>query len=293
VSDSFTTQPPCPRGKNSRYPLDRRLGGPQSRSGRDGLEKNAVGTGKEQNVWQLITRYTSDSNTWKGPYLLLYSWAPPPYKWHAHFLTHPTRFNTDTSMQHWMLHSPCSWQCQHQNKHAPHTSTGTVRAPGIPDTCFEKKKKKQKNELVLQNAGGGGDSQQNALYHKLPAWLPSGVKTVPEYVFQPFLQLHMIILSFEGANPSWFIPRLHNGQTKTKWPEMNQEQLTCQAIIHGTERGSTRAPRGTVLLVKLIVVQLVMKLPPFMEPKCPLPCSQKPACGPYSQQDASVHTFPP
>jgi hypothetical protein len=28
-------------GKEPRYPLDRRLGGPQSRSGRDGEEKNS------------------------------------------------------------------------------------------------------------------------------------------------------------------------------------------------------------------------------------------------------------
>jgi hypothetical protein len=30
-----------PQGKSSRYPLDRRLGGPQSRSGRGGEEKNS------------------------------------------------------------------------------------------------------------------------------------------------------------------------------------------------------------------------------------------------------------
>jgi hypothetical protein len=36
---SFTPLPPYPRGKNPRYPLDRRLGGPQNRSGRRGEEK--------------------------------------------------------------------------------------------------------------------------------------------------------------------------------------------------------------------------------------------------------------
>jgi hypothetical protein len=36
---SFTTQPLCPQGKRPWYPLDRRLGGPQSRSGRGGEEK--------------------------------------------------------------------------------------------------------------------------------------------------------------------------------------------------------------------------------------------------------------
>jgi hypothetical protein len=30
-----------PQGKSPRYPLDRRLGGPQSRSGRGGEEKNS------------------------------------------------------------------------------------------------------------------------------------------------------------------------------------------------------------------------------------------------------------
>jgi hypothetical protein len=36
---SFTPLPLYSRGKNPRYPLDRRLGGPQSRSGRLGEEK--------------------------------------------------------------------------------------------------------------------------------------------------------------------------------------------------------------------------------------------------------------
>jgi hypothetical protein len=37
---SFTTRPLYPQGKSSCYPLDRRLGGPQSRSGHGGEEKN-------------------------------------------------------------------------------------------------------------------------------------------------------------------------------------------------------------------------------------------------------------
>jgi len=36
---SFTNQPLYPPGKSPRYPWDRRLGGPQSRSGRGGEEK--------------------------------------------------------------------------------------------------------------------------------------------------------------------------------------------------------------------------------------------------------------
>jgi hypothetical protein len=42
---SFTPQPLYPRGRNCRYPLDRRLGGPQNRSRRRGEEKNLVPTG--------------------------------------------------------------------------------------------------------------------------------------------------------------------------------------------------------------------------------------------------------
>jgi hypothetical protein len=42
---SFTHRPLYPRGKNTRYPLDRRLGGPQSRSPRSGEEKILETTG--------------------------------------------------------------------------------------------------------------------------------------------------------------------------------------------------------------------------------------------------------
>jgi hypothetical protein len=38
---SFTPRPPYPQGKSPWYPLDRRLGWPQSRSGRGGEEKNS------------------------------------------------------------------------------------------------------------------------------------------------------------------------------------------------------------------------------------------------------------
>jgi hypothetical protein len=38
---SFTPRPTYPQGKSSWYPLDRRLGGPHSRSGRGGEEKNS------------------------------------------------------------------------------------------------------------------------------------------------------------------------------------------------------------------------------------------------------------
>jgi hypothetical protein len=42
---SFTPRPLYPRGKGPLYPLDRRLGGPQSRSGRHGEEKIRDPTG--------------------------------------------------------------------------------------------------------------------------------------------------------------------------------------------------------------------------------------------------------
>jgi hypothetical protein len=38
---SFVPQPLYPQGKSPLYPLDRRLGGPQSRSGRRGKVKNS------------------------------------------------------------------------------------------------------------------------------------------------------------------------------------------------------------------------------------------------------------
>jgi hypothetical protein len=39
---SFTPLPLYPRGENPRYPLGRRLGGPQSQSGRCGEKKNLL-----------------------------------------------------------------------------------------------------------------------------------------------------------------------------------------------------------------------------------------------------------
>jgi hypothetical protein len=45
VSDQFHAPATLPREKSPRYPLDRKLGGPQSRSGRRGEEKNLDPTG--------------------------------------------------------------------------------------------------------------------------------------------------------------------------------------------------------------------------------------------------------
>jgi hypothetical protein len=41
VGGQFHARPLYPQGKSPRYPLYRRLGGPKSRSGHDGKEKNS------------------------------------------------------------------------------------------------------------------------------------------------------------------------------------------------------------------------------------------------------------
>jgi hypothetical protein len=59
---SFRPLPLCPLGKGLRYPLDRRLGGPQSRSGRRGEEKILEPTGTQTPTSSVIqpvaSRYT-------------------------------------------------------------------------------------------------------------------------------------------------------------------------------------------------------------------------------------------
>jgi hypothetical protein len=59
---SFTSRPLNPRRKSSRYPLDRRLGELQNRSGRRGEEKNLALTGTPNSdpsvVQQAASRYT-------------------------------------------------------------------------------------------------------------------------------------------------------------------------------------------------------------------------------------------
>jgi hypothetical protein len=46
---SFTPQPLHSQGKSPWYPLDSRLGGPQSRSGNGGDEKNVIQTKRKRN----------------------------------------------------------------------------------------------------------------------------------------------------------------------------------------------------------------------------------------------------
>jgi hypothetical protein len=64
---SFTPRPLYPPGKSSWYPLDRRLGGPQSRSGHGGKDKNSQPL-RESNRWTPIAqpvarRYTDRAIT--------------------------------------------------------------------------------------------------------------------------------------------------------------------------------------------------------------------------------------
>jgi hypothetical protein len=58
----FTPRPLYPQGKSSWYPLDRRLGGAQSRSGRDDEEKNSQSLlGLELPIIQPVAqRYTTE-----------------------------------------------------------------------------------------------------------------------------------------------------------------------------------------------------------------------------------------
>jgi hypothetical protein len=59
---SFTPRPLYPQGKSPWYPLDRRVGGPQSRSGRGSEQKNSQPLpGNEPPIIQpLAQRYTTD-----------------------------------------------------------------------------------------------------------------------------------------------------------------------------------------------------------------------------------------
>jgi hypothetical protein len=59
---SFTIRLLYPQGKSPWYPLDRRLGGPQSRSGHSGEEKNSQSlSGLEPPIIQTVAqRYTTE-----------------------------------------------------------------------------------------------------------------------------------------------------------------------------------------------------------------------------------------
>jgi hypothetical protein len=82
---SFTPRPIRPQGKSPWYPLDRRLGGPHSRSGRGGEEKNSQPLpGLEPPIIQPVAqRYTTElsqiNSLFTGRFFL-YSLPWTPYK---------------------------------------------------------------------------------------------------------------------------------------------------------------------------------------------------------------------
>jgi hypothetical protein len=73
---SFTPRQLYLQGKSSSYPLDRRLDGPQSRSGCSGKEKNSHPlSGLEHPIIQPVAqRYTTEVSRFLGP-------TKPPIKW--------------------------------------------------------------------------------------------------------------------------------------------------------------------------------------------------------------------
>jgi hypothetical protein len=64
VSGCFTPPPLYTQGKSSQYPLDRKLSGPQSRSGHGGEEKNyqPLPGLKPLVIQPVVQRYTSESS---------------------------------------------------------------------------------------------------------------------------------------------------------------------------------------------------------------------------------------
>jgi hypothetical protein len=85
---SFTPRPLYPQGKSTFYLLDRRLDGPQSRSGHGGEEKNTqLLTGLELLIIQPVAqRYTSELSQLllelgnRESHFLKYIYATSPYK---------------------------------------------------------------------------------------------------------------------------------------------------------------------------------------------------------------------
>jgi hypothetical protein len=66
---NFTYRPLYPGGKSPRYPLERRLGGPQNQSGRRGEEKILLPPGLELGSLGRVARSQSltDPNEWVPP----------------------------------------------------------------------------------------------------------------------------------------------------------------------------------------------------------------------------------
>jgi hypothetical protein len=91
---SFTPRPLYPQGKSSWYALDRRLGWPQSRSGRGGEEKNFQPLpGLEPPIIQPIAQsYTTKRSVFYGVNLCLIQWTVNVYWCLKNSLFHEKRY---------------------------------------------------------------------------------------------------------------------------------------------------------------------------------------------------------
>jgi hypothetical protein len=77
LSGSFTPRPLYPHGKSPWYPLDRRLHGPQSQSGRGGEEKNSQPLpGLEPPITQPIVKGYTTELSWLVPSLRMRGAVP-------------------------------------------------------------------------------------------------------------------------------------------------------------------------------------------------------------------------
>jgi hypothetical protein len=75
---SFTPRPIYSRGKSPRYPVDRRLGGPQSRSGRHGEVKILDTTGDSNSDPSVVQPVASRYTDYSIPIPVIYEDGPLP-----------------------------------------------------------------------------------------------------------------------------------------------------------------------------------------------------------------------
>jgi hypothetical protein len=112
---SFTPLPLYPQGNSPWYPLERRLGGPQSRSRRGGEEKNS----------QLLSGLEPPNTAWKVPYLNLGFFSVLNYEIQIHAM-----FLTDYScrLETFFLRRNSTKALEHFTYYLYFTSSGMPRA---------------------------------------------------------------------------------------------------------------------------------------------------------------------
>jgi hypothetical protein len=123
---SFTPRPHYLRGNHPRYPLDRRLGGPQSRYGRYGKEKNFAFAGNRALAFRSVVRCYADWAIPDSPFQLALTTSPliqptylkPPINFvvrrntetvHNKFPKHPFQFFPPTSSTSGARGSEVAW----------------------------------------------------------------------------------------------------------------------------------------------------------------------------------------